>query len=242
MELVEGRDLKSLFDAGTRFALADTGRIMSELLGALQHAHERGVVHRDIKPANIILLADGSVKVADFGIAKLDTSELTQLGSVLGTVSHMSPEQLTGEAVDRRSDLFSCGVILYQLLTGERAFSGSPATVMHKVLHEQPAPPSSVVAAAAAPARRGGAQGHGQDAGGALSPTPRRSPRRCARRSPAPLLRRRFRRRRTPTPRSCCRAPRLAIARVTGVIARPRSSPASARCCCSRPARPPMSS
>jgi TPR repeat protein/tRNA A-37 threonylcarbamoyl transferase component Bud32 len=147
MELVEGRDLKSLFDAGNRFALADTGRIMSELLSAMQHAHERGVVHRDIKPANIILLADGSVKVADFGIAKLDTSELTQLGSVLGTVSHMSPEQLTGDAVDRRSDLFSCGVILYQLLTGERAFSGSPATVMHKVLHEQPAPPSSVVAA-----------------------------------------------------------------------------------------------
>jgi TPR repeat protein/tRNA A-37 threonylcarbamoyl transferase component Bud32 len=147
MELVEGRDLKSLFDAGTRFALADAGRIMSELLSAMQHAHVRGVVHRDIKPANIILLADGSVKVADFGIAKLDTSELTQLGSVLGTVSHMSPEQLTGDAVDRRSDLFSCGVILYQLLTGERAFSGSPATVMHKVLHEQPAPPSSVVAA-----------------------------------------------------------------------------------------------
>ena len=146
MELVEGRDLKSLFDAGKRFALAEAGRIMGELLSAMQHAHERGVVHRDIKPANIILLADGSVKVADFGIAKLDTSELTQLGSVLGTVSHMSPEQLTGDAVDRRSDLFSCGVILYQLLTGERAFSGSPATVMHKVLHEQPAPPSSVVA------------------------------------------------------------------------------------------------
>ena len=146
MELVEGRDLKSLFDAGIRFALADTGRLMAELLSALQHAHERGVVHRDIKPANIILLGNGSVKVADFGIAKLDTSELTQLGSVLGTVSHMSPEQLTGDAVDRRSDLFSCGVILYQLLTGERAFSGSPATVMHKVLHEQPAAPSSLVA------------------------------------------------------------------------------------------------
>ncbi|MCE9659774.1 MAG: protein kinase [Burkholderiales bacterium] len=145
MELVEGRDLKSLFDDGTRFSLAEAGRIMNELLGALQHAHERGVVHRDIKPANIILLADSTVKVADFGIAKLDTSDLTQLGSVLGTVSHMSPEQLTGEAVDRRSDLFSCGVILYQLLTGERAFSGSPATVMHRVLHEQPAAPSTLV-------------------------------------------------------------------------------------------------
>ena len=95
MELVRGRDLKSLFDSGRRFTLAETGRLMAELLAALQHAHERGVVHRDVKPGNIILLDDGGVKVADFGIARLDTSELTQLGSVLGTVSHMSPEQLT---------------------------------------------------------------------------------------------------------------------------------------------------
>src|SRR5690349_17507306 len=115
MELVRGRDLKSLFDANTRFTLEETGRLMDELLAALQHAHERGVVHRDIKPGNIIMLDGGGLKVADFGIAKLDTSELTQLGSVLGTVSHMAPEQLTGEIVDRRSDLYSCGVILYQL-------------------------------------------------------------------------------------------------------------------------------
>ena len=142
MELVEGRDLKSLFDAGRRFSLEETGAVMRQLLGALQHAHDRGVVHRDIKPGNIILLEDGGVKIADFGIAKLDTSELTQLGSVLGTVSHMSPEQLTGDAVDRRSDVYSCGVILYQLLTGTRPFTGSPATVMHQVLHEPPAAPS----------------------------------------------------------------------------------------------------
>jgi len=146
MELVRGRDLKSLFDAGTRFTLAESGRIMEALLAALQHAHERGVVHRDIKPGNIILLEDGGVKVADFGIAKLDTSELTQLGSVLGTVSHMAPEQLTGETVDGRSDLYSSGVILYQLLTGERPFSGPPARLMHQVLHEQPLPPSQRVA------------------------------------------------------------------------------------------------
>jgi serine/threonine protein kinase/TPR repeat protein len=142
MELVRGRDLKSAFDAGTRFTLEETGRLMADLLAALQHAHERGVVHRDIKPGNIILLDGGGVKVADFGIARLDTSELTQFGSVLGTVSHMAPEQLTGAAVDGRSDLYSCGVILYQLLTGERPFSGPPASLMHKVLHEQPIPPS----------------------------------------------------------------------------------------------------
>jgi len=145
MELVRGRDLKSLFDSGKRFTLAETGRLMAELLAALQHAHERGVVHRDIKPGNIILLDDGGVKVADFGIARLDTSELTQLGSVLGTVSHMSPEQLTGEAVDGRSDLYSCGVILYQLLTGERPFSGPPAALIHKVLNENPPPVSQRV-------------------------------------------------------------------------------------------------
>ena len=142
MELVRGRDLKTAFDAGTRFTLQQTGRLMAELLAALQHAHERGVVHRDIKPGNVILLEGGGVKVADFGIARLDTSELTQLGSVLGTVSHMAPEQLTGEPVDGRSDLYSCGVILYQLLTGERPFNGPPASLMHKVLHEQPVPPS----------------------------------------------------------------------------------------------------
>jgi serine/threonine protein kinase/TPR repeat protein len=145
MELVRGRDLKSQFDAGRRFSLVETGALMDQLLAALQHAHERGVVHRDIKPGNIIMVDDGGVKIADFGIAKLDTSELTQLGSVLGTVSHMAPEQLTGDAVDRRSDLYACGVILYQLLTGVRPFTGSPATVMHQVLHVDPPAPSSVL-------------------------------------------------------------------------------------------------
>ncbi len=146
MELVQGRELKSLFDLGRRFSLPDIGRIMGELLAALQHAHERGVVHRDVKPGNIILQGNGSVKVADFGIAKLDSSDLTQLGSVLGTVSHMSPEQLNGQPVDRRSDLFSCGVILYQLLTGQRPFTGSAATLMHSLLNLEPAAPSSRVA------------------------------------------------------------------------------------------------
>jgi serine/threonine-protein kinase len=144
MELVRGRDLKSLFDSGKRFTLAETGRLMAELLAALQHAHERGVVHRDVKPGNIILLDDGGVKVADFGIARLDTSELTQLGSVLGTVSHMSPEQLTGETVDGRSDLYSCGVILYQLLTGERPFEGGLSAIMHKALNTEPPAPSQL--------------------------------------------------------------------------------------------------
>lgn len=142
MEFVKGRELKELFDANQRFVIKDIERIMCELLDALHHAHANGVVHRDLKPANIILLADGKVKVADFGIARIETSDLTQAGTVLGTPSYMSPEQFMGQPVDRRSDIFSCGVILYQMLTGEKPFTGAVTTIMHKVLKEEPLPPS----------------------------------------------------------------------------------------------------
>ena len=101
-------------------------------------------MHRDIKPANIILLASGSAKVADFGIARLETSTLTQAGSVLGTPSYMSPEQFMGQTVDGRSDIFSAGVVLYQFLTGERPFTGAFTTIMHKVLKENPPLPSEL--------------------------------------------------------------------------------------------------
>jgi len=117
---------------------------MGEMLGALDHAHASGVTHRDMKPANVILLESGPAKVADFGIARIETSELTQAGTVLGTPSYMSPEQFLGTPVDGRSDIFSCGVILYQFLTGERPFSGAVTTIMHKVLKEEPLPPSAL--------------------------------------------------------------------------------------------------
>lgn len=144
MEFIKGRELKDYFDANQRFVLKEIERIMGELLGALNHAHTHGVVHRDMKPANVILLADGQVKVADFGIARIETSELTQAGTVLGTPSYMSPEQFLGQPVDGRSDLFSCGVILYQFLTGEKPFTGTVTTIMHKVLKEEPLPPSTL--------------------------------------------------------------------------------------------------
>jgi len=115
---------------------------MTKLLDALDYSHRQGVIHRDIKPANIILLADGSVKVADFGIAHIETSNMTQVGTTLGTPAYMSPEQIMGLPVDGRSDLFSAGVILYQFLTGERPFSGTSTTTMRKVLEENPLPPS----------------------------------------------------------------------------------------------------
>lgn len=143
MEFIKGRELKDYFDENRRFPMKEVGRIMGELLGALGHAHSHGVTHRDMKPANVILLDGGaSVKVADFGIARIETSELTQAGTVLGTPSYMSPEQFLGQTVDGRSDLFSCGVILYQFLTGEKPFTGAVTTIMHKVLKEEPLAPS----------------------------------------------------------------------------------------------------
>lgn len=145
MEFVNGRELRDYFDKGERFSLSEAGRIMSEMLDALDHAHSQGVVHRDMKPANLILLENGRVKVADFGIARIEASELTQTGAVMGTPSYMSPEQFMGHPVDGRSDLFSCGVILYQLLTGEKPFTGeSTTTLMYKVLREDPMPPSQL--------------------------------------------------------------------------------------------------
>jgi tRNA A-37 threonylcarbamoyl transferase component Bud32 len=144
MEFVEGRELKDYFDANERFSMADIGRIMGELLDALDYSHRQGVVHRDIKPANIILLKGGTVKVADFGIARIDSSTLTQAGSVLGTPSYMSPEQFMGQTVDGRSDIFSAGIVLYQFLTGERPFTGAFTTIMHKVLMQEPPMPSQL--------------------------------------------------------------------------------------------------
>ena len=144
MEFVEGRELKDYFDANERFPMVEIVRIMGQLLDALDYSHKNGVVHRDIKPANIILLKDGTVKVADFGIARVESSNLTQAGSVLGTPSYMSPEQFMGQTVDGRSDLFSAGVILYQFLTGEKPFTGALTTIMHKVLKEEPAAPSAL--------------------------------------------------------------------------------------------------
>jgi tRNA A-37 threonylcarbamoyl transferase component Bud32 len=144
MEYVQGRELKECFETNERFRMPDIVRIMSQILSALDYSHRQGVIHRDIKPANIFLLPDGSVKVADFGIAHIDSSSLTQVGTVMGTPSYMSPEQIMGLPVDGRSDLFSAGVILYQFLTGERPFSGSATTTMQKVLKEEPLPPTTL--------------------------------------------------------------------------------------------------
>ncbi|GGJ15337.1 serine/threonine-protein kinase [Neoroseomonas lacus] len=144
MELVEGGSLKGRIDKHERFTVPDIVRIMSEVCAGLQYSHQRGVVHRDIKPGNIMMTTDGQVKIADFGIARLENSSMTQVGTLIGTPSYMAPEQFRGEPVDLRADIWSAGVMLYQLLTGEKPFEGGFSAVMHKALHTEPPPPSQL--------------------------------------------------------------------------------------------------
>src|ERR1700722_9252294 len=144
MEYVDGPPLKNLLDKNERFPLPRITRIMEDLLNGLQFSHERGVVHRDIKPANLMLTKSGQAKIADFGIARIESSSMTQAGTVLGTPAYMSPEQFMGQVVDARSDIYSSGVLLYQLLTGERPFEGGMSAIMHKALNTDPPSPSQI--------------------------------------------------------------------------------------------------
>jgi serine/threonine-protein kinase len=149
MEFIKGKELKNFFDANERFELKEAVRIMCELLDALDFAHEGGIVHRDIKPANVMLDGQARVKLADFGVARVaddrSAAEKTQAGTMVGTPAYMSPEQITGGNVDRRSDIFSAGIILYQFLTGEKPFTGSGAwTIAKKIIQDHPPVPSSI--------------------------------------------------------------------------------------------------
>jgi eukaryotic-like serine/threonine-protein kinase len=144
MEFIDGTSLKAVMDKQERFPIAETLRVMEQLLAGLQFSHDRGVVHRDIKPANIMLTSGGQVKIADFGIARIESSSMTQAGTVMGTPAYMSPEQFMGQTVDARTDLYSAGVLLYQLLTGERPFEGSMSAIMHKALNVEPPRPSDL--------------------------------------------------------------------------------------------------
>ena len=146
MELVEGKSVQALLDAGHAFPLPRVLRIMEQACSALQFAHERNVVHRDVKPANIMLTGDDTVKVTDFGTAKiLQFGTVQQTAHVMGTPSYMSPEQVKGRAVDGRSDIFSLGVMLYEMVTGEKPFPGQNiTTVIYKIVNEDPVPPRQI--------------------------------------------------------------------------------------------------
>ena len=144
MEYVQGKGLREYFQRGTRFGLSDVVSIMTQILEALDYAHEQGVIHRDIKPANIIIMSNGRLKIADFGIAHLDSSKLTHLGTIMGTPGYMAPEQYGGAAIDQRADIFSAGVVLYQLLTGVKPFTGTTETVAYKSCYEPHVDPSKI--------------------------------------------------------------------------------------------------
>ena len=144
MEFIEGGDLKSRLAGKARFTPMQIAQVMGQLLAALHYAHQRGVVHRDVKPANVLIRENGRLKLTDFGIARVAGSELTQTGEVMGTLTYMSPEQLTGMPVDARADLYACGVIFYELLTGEAPFVGAATTIMQKILNQEALPPSKL--------------------------------------------------------------------------------------------------
>jgi tRNA A-37 threonylcarbamoyl transferase component Bud32 len=147
MEFVDGTPLSALMVPDQPTALPRVVAWMDDLLLALDYAHSRGVIHRDIKPSNLLITHSAQVKVGDFGIARIESSTMTHTGTMIGTPSYMSPEQICGQTADARSDVFSAGIVLYQLLTGVRPFAGPTSVVMHKILNEHPAPPSQLVPA-----------------------------------------------------------------------------------------------
>ncbi|MBC8021966.1 MAG: serine/threonine protein kinase, partial [Burkholderiales bacterium] len=149
MEFITGKDLKSYFDSGSRFDAREVTRIMGELLDALDFAHGNGVVHRDIKPANVMIDSHNRTKLTDFGVARLTDrerapAEHTQAGTMVGTPAYMSPEQVLGQHIDHRTDIFSAGVLLYQMLTGQKPFEGGAFTVARKIVETDPPPPSTL--------------------------------------------------------------------------------------------------
>lgn len=144
MEYLAGRGLRDFLTLRLRLSLKDTMGIMNQLLAALDFAHANGIVHRDVRPANVFILLNGRLKLADFGIALIDTFDLAQAGASAGSPAYMSPEQHSGLEADRRSDVFSCGVVLYELLTGSKPFEGPPEAIGAKVRNEPHRPASEL--------------------------------------------------------------------------------------------------
>jgi len=143
MEYLDGRSLKELVVARGPLPIPDAIAATRQVLGALRFAHRKGVVHRDIKPHNVMADADGRLKVTDFGIARAGVSQMTEAGSIIGTAQYLSPEQARGAPVDQRSDLYSMGIVLYEMLTGQVPFTGeSPVEIAMKHLSDAPRPPS----------------------------------------------------------------------------------------------------
>ncbi len=146
MEYLEGENLRERLQRQGAVPLKEAVDIMLQVLAALEHAHRMGVVHRDIKPENIHILPDGLVKLTDFGIARIVFEpNITIDGQIFGTPSYMSPEQIEGGEIDHRTDIFSAGVVLYEMLTGRKPFTGeSIVTITYNIMHKEPTPPPGV--------------------------------------------------------------------------------------------------
>lgn len=145
MEFVEGRTLEELMNDGEVGDLKAVAQLVDQMARSLDYAHARQIVHRDAKPSNILVTPDGHTKITDFGIARITSSQMTQTGTVMGTPSYMSPEQVRGESIDGRSDQFSLAVMAYELVTGCKPFIGDGLTdVIFKIVSEKPDPPSAI--------------------------------------------------------------------------------------------------
>ena len=141
MEYVQGTNLKEVLRYGKALEMGEVVEIFQQMAGALDYAHAKGVVHRDVKPANVLLTPQRQVKITDFGIARFEASNLTHDGQLLGTPNYMSPEQVQGREVDHRTDLFSLGVVLYEMIARHKPFTGENLTaVTHRIVYDQHTP------------------------------------------------------------------------------------------------------
>jgi eukaryotic-like serine/threonine-protein kinase len=144
MELVNGQSLFQHMQERAQFSLKEIGEMVRQLLDGLGYAHSQGVTHRDIKPSNILINDDGRIKISDFGIARIESSTLTQVGEIMGSPGYMAPEQFLGTDVDACSDIYSVGIIAYELLVGKRPFLGNNAEILRAVLNDRPLNPSEI--------------------------------------------------------------------------------------------------
>lgn len=145
MEYVEGCTLKDYLQQNRRMPVGDAANLMLQLLDGLHFAHRQNIIHRDIKPSNLLLTAAGKLKIADFGVARIDNANLTRVGTLVGTPCYMAPELFLGMPADSRSDLFSAGVVFYELLTGQQPFTGSAESIAYQICHAEPPAPSALV-------------------------------------------------------------------------------------------------
>ena len=143
MELVNGKSLAHHLKEVTQYGFKDTWEIIRQILDGLAYSHGQGVIHRDLKPGNVLINDDGRIKITDFGVARIDTSTLTVMGDVVGTPHYMAPEQFSGLEATPRTDLYQVGVMLYELITGTRPFTGNNVEIMRRVMHDRPVNPST---------------------------------------------------------------------------------------------------